>query len=109
MSVESVAQVEQDLGLTPEDTDTLKGVRLVWQKIQKLRGQAVRDDKFLGQFKDILSRSLVQARAQQAPESEDDIVVKTQEFWQWYEDYTKHLGVPAKERDRGSSHQDWCA
>lgn len=109
MSAESVAQVEQDLGYTQRDAEVLKGVKLVWQKLQKLRGQAVKDDKYLTQFRETLSRSITQARAHQAPEQDDDVAAKAQAFWGWYDGRVKELGVPAKERDRGLPHQEWCA
>jgi hypothetical protein len=108
MSIESVSQIESDLGITQADTEVLKGVRLVWQKLQKLRMQAAKDDKQLAPYREMLTRTLEQARAQQAPVEDDQVEQQSQEFWKWYEDQCAAAGVSQLEAARGMHHMAWC-
>jgi thiaminase len=108
MSEESVVQVEGDLGFAPKDAEVLKGVRLIWQKLQKLRQQALKDERYVKQYKDLLAKGIAQARAQQPAEAEDDIVQEARLFWDWYVGECQRLGIAAMEENRGSSHQAWC-
>src|ERR1044072_3173881 len=109
MSVERVAQVEQEMGQTDRDLDVLKSVRLTYQKLTKLRQQAVKDDKFVGQYRDFLGRCLQQARAQQPAEDDAAIEAQAKAFWAWYDGECTRLGVREMEINRGSHHQPWCA
>lgn len=109
MSVERVARVEEEAGLTEKDTEVLRGVRLLWQKLSHLRQQALKDDKYAKQYHDLLVRGIAQARAQQAPEDDEAIARTAKAFWDWYDAECESLGIRDKERDRGSHHQAWCA
>jgi hypothetical protein len=108
MSTEAVESVEVELGLNGADTEILKGVRLVWQKLQKMRSQALRDDKHVATYRDLLIRSLTQARAQLPPDDAEAVRAKADQFWRWYGQRCTTLGVYDKEFSRGSSHQAWC-
>lgn len=105
MSCDAVEALERELGYTAEDRGVLQGVRLVWQRLEKLRQQATRDGKFVRQYRDLLHKSIAQARAQQ-PVADPE--VQSQEFWTWYDEQCRLLGVAEKERARGRPHQEWC-
>jgi hypothetical protein len=105
MSLEVVQNLEEELSYGPEDQQILKGIRLVWQRLDKLRQQAARDDKYLPAYRDLLTKSLMQARAQQ-PVDDPEAIAK--EFWFWYDQQCVALGVARLERARGSDHQAWC-
>ncbi len=107
MSVESVTQVETDLAVTQADTEVLRGVRLVWQKLQKLRQAALSDDKKVSAYRELLERGLAQARAQMAPVEEVSVEQKCREFWDWYEVQCRELGISELEQRRGRPHAEW--
>lgn len=108
MSEESVAQVEDDLGFTAQDTEVLKGVRLFWQKLLAARQKAIKDDKFLAQYRTMLQKGIDQARARQAPGSDEDVLVRSNQFWAWYTDQCREMDIFQKEFLRGKPHQAWC-
>ncbi len=108
MSEESVRQAEVELGQTPQDLEILKGVRLTWQKLTKLRQQAVRDEKFVTQYRDFLSRCLQQAKAQQSSDDDEVIQREARAFWAWYDGECARLNVREMEQNRGAAHQAWC-
>jgi len=103
-----VEQAEVDLGLTERDIETLKTVRLVWQKLQKLRQMAIKDDKFTKQYSDLLARSLAQARSQMPAEDEDSVIRISQGFWEWYETQCLERNMRDLEERRGGPHLAWC-
>jgi hypothetical protein len=106
--VQYIEQIESSLGLTEKDVDALKGVRLVWQKLQKLRQAAIKDEKFTKQYSDLLAKSLAQARSQMPGEDEDSILRLSQGFWEWYEAQCRECNVRELEERRGSHHMAWC-
>jgi hypothetical protein len=103
-----IEQVEASLGLTEKDIEALKGVRLVWQKLQKLRQNALKDEKFTKQYTDLLAKSLAQARAQMPAEDEDSVIRLSQGFWEWYDAQCCEHHVGDLESKRGGSHLAWC-
>jgi hypothetical protein len=106
--VQHIEQIEVSLGLTEKDIDALKGVRLVWQKLQKLRQAAIKDEKFTKQYSDLLAKSLAQARSQMPGEDEEGILRLSQGFWEWYETQCRECNVRELEERRGSPHMAWC-
>src|SRR3954470_1537454 len=107
MSVESVAQVEHDLGFGPLDAEVLKGVRLIWQKLLKLRQQALKDEKCVSQYRDLLSKGIAQARAQLPPDDDEALAAQSRAFWQWYDSLCREQGIAEREVSRGRPHMEW--
>lgn len=105
MADTGVEQVEKDLGYTPDDAKIIKGVRLIWQELEKLRKQAKRDPKHLGPYRDLLRSSISQARAQQPAEDPEKASVS---FWKWYDEQYRMMEIEQAEVNRGSHHMAWC-
>jgi hypothetical protein len=106
MTASSVAELIDALGVTPEDLAALKGVRLVWKKLEALRLKAEKGTpKDLAAYKELLEKNLVAARKNQPTEDPEQA---SKGFWAWYVSCAQELGVPAIEEARGSSHSAWC-
>lgn len=108
VSPSQVELVETALGLTDRDIESLKAVRLVWQKLQKLRQMALKDEKFIKQYNDLLTKSLAQARSQMPSEDEGDVVKLSQGYWDWYDSRCLEMNIQGMEERRGGPHLAWC-
>lgn len=106
MTANTIADIHDALGVTPEDLTALKAVRLVWKKLESSRLKAEKGQaKDLVAYRDLLQKNLVAARKVQAvPDAEQ----ASKGFWDWYQGQLETRGVERLERLRGSGHQHWC-
>ncbi len=101
-----VTSLQSFLGCTPEDLEALKKVKLVWQRLEALRRKAEKDPTELPAYRDLLEKSLTQARLIIPV---DDVEAEAAAFWKWYDSECGGRQISEIEQRRGVSHQEWCA
>lgn len=107
MALSSVEEVHKQLEYTEADATSLKDVKLVWQRLEGLRKRAARDSSYLQQYRDLLEKSLEQARALRPDEDVEAVIARVREFWLWYQQQYERLGIADREWRRGMVHQEW--
>ena len=102
-----LSEVHKILGYTPSDEAALKKVRNVWKKLEQLRAKASKDDAgAVRAYREFLEKSLGPARLAQELH---DVAGATREFWDWYDQRCRELGISELESRRGMDHQEWMA
>ena len=109
MSIDTVEAVHRYLGYTDADAEVLRSVKAVWQKLETLKRQAVRDSKYLRQYSDFLQKSLTQARASRPADNDEEWIASCKALWDWFSDEYHRLNIPDIEQRRGAHYLDWCA
>jgi hypothetical protein len=99
----SLESIHTELGYTPEDALALKKVRLVWQKLETARRLALKDPSQLRSYRDLLGKSLQNAR--QAIAVDPEAIAR--EYWDWYDAQCRELNIAHHESRRGRDHLRW--